>query len=259
MIPKTIHYCWFGGSPKPEIIEKCIASWRKFCPDYEIIEWNESNYDVNKCDFIREAYDEKAWAFVSDYARIDLIAQHGGIYMDTDVELFGSLDNFLSFDGFFFWETARNIATGLGYGAIKGFNPLYAMLSYYNSTHFDRNKLSPCPAINTDAALGYCPELVRDGSKQIIRNVGFFDSAEYSKIARHYSTGLWFDGAKVILSNRQFKKRRIKSWLRSSSKFDWIEKHLGKRAVQMYTFLVYDFAEYGLVYYLKRRAKKSEK
>lgn len=78
MIPKVIHYCWFGGNPKPEIVEKCIASWRKFCPDWEIIEWNESNYDVEKTPFVKEAYKAKKWAFVSDFARLDVVYAAGG-------------------------------------------------------------------------------------------------------------------------------------------------------------------------------------
>ena len=78
MIPKIIHYCWFGRNPKPEIIEKCIASWKKYCPDWEIKEWNEDNYDVNKAPYVREAYEAKMWAFVSDYARLDIIFQNGG-------------------------------------------------------------------------------------------------------------------------------------------------------------------------------------
>lgn len=78
MIPKKIHYCWFGGNPKPELIEKCIASWRKYCPDWEIIEWNESNLDIERFHYAREAYDAGKWAFVSDIARLDVLRKVGG-------------------------------------------------------------------------------------------------------------------------------------------------------------------------------------
>lgn len=78
MIPKTIHYCWFGRGPKLALIERCIASWQKYCPDYEIIEWNEDNYDVNCIPFTRDAYADKKWAYVSDYARLDIIYNQGG-------------------------------------------------------------------------------------------------------------------------------------------------------------------------------------
>ena len=86
-IPKVIHYCWFGGNPKSEIILKCISSWKKFCPEYQIVEWNEQNFDVNAIPFMRDAYRAKKWAFVSDVARLKILYEHGGIYMDTDVEL----------------------------------------------------------------------------------------------------------------------------------------------------------------------------
>ena len=86
-IPKQISYCWFGHNPLPKKVEKCIESWKKHCPDYEIIRWDESNYDVTKNQYIREAYEAKKWAFVSDYARLDVIYQYGGIYLDMDVEL----------------------------------------------------------------------------------------------------------------------------------------------------------------------------
>ena len=93
MIPKKIHYCWFGGNPLPDSVKNCIDSWKKFCPNYEIIEWNESNYDVHKIPYISEAYKNKKYAFVSDYARLDIIYNEGGFYLDTDVELIKSLDN----------------------------------------------------------------------------------------------------------------------------------------------------------------------
>ena len=84
MIPKTIHYCWFGGNPLPELAQKCITSWKTHCPDYEIIEWNESNFDITCCDYVREAYNAQKWAFVSDVARLYALVTQGGIYMDTD-------------------------------------------------------------------------------------------------------------------------------------------------------------------------------
>ena len=95
MIPKVIHYCWFGGSELPEYVERCIQSWKKFCPDYQIKRWDESNYNFEKYPFCREAYEKKKWAFVSDVARLDIVYSEGGIYLDTDVELIKSLDDLL--------------------------------------------------------------------------------------------------------------------------------------------------------------------
>lgn len=87
MMPKVIQYCWFGNSPLSELAQECITSWKKYCPEYEIKEWNESNFDVNCCDFVKEAYEMKKWAFVSDYARLKIIYEQGGIYLDTDVRI----------------------------------------------------------------------------------------------------------------------------------------------------------------------------
>ena len=107
MIPKVIHYCWFGGNEKPKLFDKCYNSWKKYCPDYEIIEWNESNFDLNCCDYVKEAYEAKKWAFVSDYARIWALYNYGGIYLDTDVELTANLDRFLGASAFTGFETAE--------------------------------------------------------------------------------------------------------------------------------------------------------
>lgn len=87
MIPKKIHYCWFGGNPLPEDVKRYIESWKKYCPDYELIRWDESNYDVHKNTYVELAYQNKKWAFLTDYARLDTIYEHGGIYLDADVEL----------------------------------------------------------------------------------------------------------------------------------------------------------------------------
>ena len=99
MIPKVIHYCWFGGNPKPKLAEKCIKSWKKYCPDYEIIEWNEDNFDISAAPlYVRQAYEAKKWAFVTDYVRLEVVYNHGGVYLDTDVELLKSLDSLFQFE-----------------------------------------------------------------------------------------------------------------------------------------------------------------
>ena len=126
MIPKKIHYCWFGRNPLPESAKKCIASWRKYFPDYEIIEWNEDNYDVNKIPYTQQAYAAKKYAFVSDYARFDILYQHGGIYFDTDVEVIKSFDDVLEHGAFMGCEidgSSRSgiaVAPGLGIAAAPG-------------------------------------------------------------------------------------------------------------------------------------------
>lgn len=153
MIPKVIHYCWFGGNELPESAKKCIESWKKYCPDYQIVEHNESNYDVNKNQYMREAYEAKKWAFVSDFARLDILYREGGIYLDTDVELLKSLDSFLDCKGFMGFEDKKQVASGLGMGAEKGSEIVRLLLTDYMGIHFiDGNgnmDLTPCPARNT--------------------------------------------------------------------------------------------------------------
>lgn len=137
-IPKIIHYCWFGGNPKSELILKCISSWKKYMPEYEIKEWNEKNYDINKADFIREAYRAKKWAFVSDYARLDVIYQYGGIYLDMDVELFSSLNRFRNAIAFFCRQEDGFVELGSGFGAMSGNHLIKEMLgAYANKSLFD--------------------------------------------------------------------------------------------------------------------------
>ena len=110
-IPKIIHYCWFGRGEKPEIVKRCINSWKENLKDYEIIEWNENNFDININNYVKEAYENKKYAFVSDYVRVYALYNMGGIYFDTDVEVFKSLDEFLQEDSFWGFEEKDYIAT----------------------------------------------------------------------------------------------------------------------------------------------------
>ena len=135
MIPKRIHYCWFGRGAKGEKEEKCIESWKKYCPDYEFVEWNEDNFDINYNSFVKEAYDNKKYAFVSDVVRLFALYNYGGIYMDTDVELVKSPDEFLSHKAFSGFESNNWIPTGLMAGE-KGFQLFKEFLDYYDDRNF---------------------------------------------------------------------------------------------------------------------------
>lgn len=154
MIPKVIHYCWFGRNTLPELAQKCIMSWKKYCPDYEIKEWNEDNYDLNCCEYIMEAYKAHKWAFVSDYVRFDVLYRYGGIYFDTDVELIKPIDDIIDKGPFMGCEPICNkkkyrkiirsrkhldlglVAPGLGMAADSGMNIYKEILDYYNQMHF---------------------------------------------------------------------------------------------------------------------------
>lgn len=143
MIPKIIHYCWFGGNPLPDSVQKCIKSWKKFLPDYEIKEWNESNFDVNMIPFTREAYAAKKYAFVSDVARFFILYNEGGLYFDTDVEVVSSLDDILTHGAYMGVEVPSKdgsmpaVNPGLGLAAEAGNKVLKAVLDYYETKHFE--------------------------------------------------------------------------------------------------------------------------
>lgn len=144
MSNKIIHYCWFGGNPKPAIIEKCIASWKKFLPDFEIMEWNESNFDVNCCEYVRQAYEAKKYAFVSDYARFYILEKMGGLYFDTDVEVIKPFDNLFESDAFAGFETPQFIAPGLVLWVKEPHNPiLQTMLEQYQVDSFIKEDGKP--------------------------------------------------------------------------------------------------------------------
>lgn len=135
MIPKTIHYCWFGGNELPESAKSCIETWKKELPDYDIIEWNEKNFAINSNQYVKEAYAAKRYAFVTDYVRLYALYHYGGIYMDTDVEVVKSLDKFLKHKAFTGCENENMSVTGI-MGAVKGHKWIKDLLDYYENRSF---------------------------------------------------------------------------------------------------------------------------
>ena len=207
-IPKVIHYCWFGQNPLPAQVRCCIDSWKKYCPDYKIIQWNESNFDVNSIAYTREAYAAKKWAFVSDYARLKIVYENGGIYLDTDVELVRSLDPLLHLDGFMGFQEPSLAATGLGFGAIRRHPAIYAMMSDYDDLSFFRPDhtmdTTPCPDRNTACLirLGLKP----DGTYQTVQGLTILPS-DYL-CPKSYQTG------KTVLTENTYSIHHYQaSWL----------------------------------------------
>ena len=137
-IPKIIHYCWFGGGPISAESQKCMESWKKYCPDYKIMAWNEQNFDISTNRYVQQAYEAKKYAFVSDYVRLAVLYEYGGIYLDTDVELVRPLDELLELPGFMGFQTNNEVATGLGFGARKGNSVVQALLRDYDALDFFR-------------------------------------------------------------------------------------------------------------------------
>ena len=158
MIPKKIHYFWIGGNPKPESVLYCIESWKKHCPDYEIIEWNETNYDFKKNEYMHQAYEMKKWGFVPDFARLDVVFQYGGLYFDTDVELIKNPDHLLDNRAFFGFDrasdvTRNNVNCGEGFGAVPSHPILQKMMNFYENKSFIKPDgtldLTPSPYYTT--------------------------------------------------------------------------------------------------------------
>ena len=226
MIPKKIHYCWFGGNPKPNVVQKCINSWKKYCPDYEIIEWNETNYDISRNQYMQDAYNEKKWGFVSDFARVDIIYHHGGIYLDTDVQLIKSFDALLNCQSFYGFEDDGNkkyfVNLGHGFAAEKGNEFIkrivdsYTALSFYDET--GNLNLIPSPQLNSQVFIDYGFKM--NNQKQsidgnIIYPGDYFDPKNFgtgsinitkNTYSIHHYDASWFD---------EEEKQRLKStWKR---------------------------------------------
>nr|AZY91881.1 glycosyltransferase [Lactococcus lactis] len=198
MIPKIIHYCWFGGGELPELDRKCIESWKKYCPDYEIIEWNEKNYDVTQNRYMHEAYKAHKLGFVPDYARFDIVYQNGGIYMDTDVELVKPLDELLALSGYMGLENGNWVNGGMGFGAEKGNEVMKLLRDMYDDKTFYNTdgtmNLTPSPYYITDllVSLG----LKRENTEQAVKGITIFPTDVLSP--KDYETG------KIKCTNRTF-------------------------------------------------------
>ena len=153
-IPKVIHYCWFGKGKMPPLAEKCIASWKKYCPDYEIVCHNEENFDISENRYAKEAYDAGKWAFVSDYARLKVLYENGGIYLDTDVEIIKPIDALIEETGYMGFDDNGVVSTGLGFACEKGNELVKILLADYDDIFFVRPDgsydLTPCPDRNSE-------------------------------------------------------------------------------------------------------------
>lgn len=182
MIPKIIHYCWFGRNPKPKLAEKCIKSWKKYCKSYEIIEWNEDNFDISECPlYVRQAYKAKKWAFVTDYVRLKVVYNNGGIYLDTDVQIIKPLDDLLGYNSFFGFQNDYEVNTGLGFGSIKGSIILFELLQQYENIPFliedGEYDILACPTRNTEVFLKH--GLIQNGANQSLDDGTKVFAAEY--------------------------------------------------------------------------------
>lgn len=230
-IPRKLHYCWFGKSEIPEQYRYYISTWQKYCPDYEIVRWDESNYDVSKVTYTKQAYEEGKWAFVSDYARLDIIYTQGGIYLDVDVEMLQNPDILLTNSMFCGFEQGNLINTGLGFGACKGLTVLKNMRDQYKEVSFlnesGKMNLTACTKYQTDflQKLG----LKRNGFMQKVGDITVYPRTVFAPydfyglqnhltrqtISIHHYEASWLKGknkrALIVGDNKSFLHRMEQS------------------------------------------------
>lgn len=181
MIPKKIHYCWFGKGEKPDSIKYHIQSWKDKCPDYEIVEWNEHNFDINKNLYCRQAYEYKKWAFVSDYARLWILYNHGGIYLDTDVEVKRNFDSLLTQSGFSGFESDKHVSTAI-IASEKGHNYIGELLNSYQNRVFikDDGELDTSTNVEHITKIAIDNGLILNDSKQSIKGFIYYPQVYFS-------------------------------------------------------------------------------
>ena len=184
MIPKIIHYCWFGRREKPELAKKCIASWKKFCPDFEIREWNEDNCDYLAMPFMAEAYAARKYAFVSDVMRLAVLEQYGGVYFDTDVEVLRDISLLLGDEGFIGFENEQFVNSGQVMATVPHQPVVQAMIEEYKKMHFANADGSlnavGCPHLNTDVMERF--GLVRNGQEQIVAGIRVYPADYFNPL-----------------------------------------------------------------------------
>lgn len=190
MIPKIIHFCWFGGNKMPPLAKKCIRSWKKFCSEYEIIKWDETNFDISKSPtYVQEAYNAKKWAFVTDYVRLWALFKYGGIYMDTDVEVIRPLDIFLTESAFSGFENNTQIPTGI-MAAEKGHTLFRKWLDDYDVRHFINEDGSMDMTTNVVAITSSMKDsgMLFNNTKQTVNGMTFYPNDFFCP--KEFNTGI---------------------------------------------------------------------
>lgn len=225
MLPKIIHYCWFGGNPLPESAKKCIASWKKYLPDYQIKEWNEDNFDVNSIPYTQQAYEAKKYAFVSDYARFWILYKYGGLYFDTDVEIIKPIDDIIDRGPFMGIEVRAKegeypqVAPGLGLGVTPGHELYKVLLDKYATLRF----------LNEDGTLNQ--KTIVKYNTEVLQEQGLLPSNDLQEVA-----GIWIypadyfnpldslTGKLVLTNNTRSIHWYMNSWSDSSAFRQWLSR-----------------------------------
>lgn len=237
MIPKVIHYCWFGGNSLGENELACIESWRKYLPGYEIRRWDETNWNVRCCDYVAEAYDAKKWAFVSDYARLDILYREGGLYFDTDVELIRPIDDILKHGPFMGIETdfgsfssskspefELTVAPGLGLAANPGLDLYGALLASYEGDHF----INEDGSFNTSTIVTRTTKILFEHGLKMRNGIQEVDGVTIYPADFFNPKDMW-TGDIVITGNTRSIHHFSMSWLSEKDLFEHrVGKHLRK-------------------------------
>lgn len=232
-IPKIIHYCWFGGKPKPPLAQKCLESWGKFCPDFEIREWNEGNFTISAAPlYVRQAYEAGRWAFVTDYVRLKALTEEGGIYMDTDVEVVKPFTPYLHHRAFAGFEALDRIQTGL-LACEPGFPLFQDFLAHYDTAQFYREDGTQDITTNVEILTALCldhglrlEDRVQDVAGLVIYPREVFCPVDYEteKLRRTRKTVTihWFASSwhtEEELEELAAEKRRLQEEKRSNFRF----------------------------------------
>lgn len=235
MIEKIIHYCWFGNGKLPSIVIKCIETWKFYLPDYKIILWDENNFDVNQITYTKQAYNLKKYAFVSDYARFNILYNYGGIYLDTDVELLRPLDLFLNNKMFTGFENKERVAPGLILGAEKGSSLMKEMMNIYH----DKAYILADDSIDKDNVVSIFTKILLDKGLKLN---GCLQSVEDLKIypVDYFSPKSYFSGKTTITENtisiHHYAGTWVPKYVKVERKF-W--QFLGMNDYQIFKRLIY--------------------
>ncbi len=230
MIPKIIHYCWFGGKPLDKLGQTCLKSWKKFFSDYEIKEWNENNFDFHDCRYARQAYEAKKWAFVSDYVRLKILYEYGGVYFDTDVEVIKPFYDILSKGNYMgFEKNGKAVSPGLGMAVKPGLEIVKEIIDDYEKSDF----------VKADGT--YDLTTIVERTTKILKKHGLDESDKIQNVAdiniypSEYFCPIDMETGKLIITKNTYSIHRFSgSWEKKSNKFrgkvyKFINRYFGKK------------------------------